>query len=76
MTLFFSILGFVKCECGSGEVSDEAKRFVQVGQGLLRPLPGCQRLPSGIQHQAQGFARGVEHVLQPIGVVFVMFGQC
>ena len=39
----------------------------------------CQvrhRLPSGIQHQAQGFARGVEHVLQAIGVVFVMFGQC
>ena len=52
-----------------------AKRFVQVGQGLRRPLLGCHRLSSGIQHQAQDFARGVEHVLSR-SVVFVMFSQC
>ena len=74
--LFFSILRIDIFGGRSGEVPDEAKRFVKVGHGRLRPLPSRHRLPSGIQHQSQGFARGVEHVLQAIGVVFVMFGQC
>ena len=58
-----------------GKISNEAKRFVEVGQGPLCLVPSRVWAPPGIQHQAKGLARGVKHVLQSLGVAFVVFGQ-
>ena len=57
------------------EISNEAQRFVEVGQGPLSLVPSRVWAPPGIQHQAKGLARGVKHVLQSLRVAFVVFGQ-